>query len=95
VNNFLVMSCDGGLYLDVDRFDSFVDAAGVADPIQDDEFQTGGMGYAPGAPSDIVVVRAYYRWRVMTPLFEPVFRNVANGERILVSTMMFRNEPYA
>lgn len=95
VNNFIVMGCDGSLYLDVDRYDSFVDAGAGADPIQDDEFQTDGMGYSPGAPSDIVVVRAYYRWRVLTPLFEPVFQNVANGERILVSTMMFRNEPYA
>jgi Flp pilus assembly protein TadG len=95
VNNFIVMGCDSNLFLDVDRFDSFVDAGAGADPIQDDEFQTGGMGYTPGAPSDIVVVRAYYRWRVMTPLFESVFQNVANGERILVSTMMFRNEPYA
>jgi hypothetical protein len=30
----------------------------------------------------------------MTPLFESVFQNISGGERILVSTMMFRNEPY-
>lgn len=30
----------------------------------------------------------------MTPLFEPIFQNIAGGERILVSTMMFRNEPF-
>jgi hypothetical protein len=52
------------------------------------------MGYQPGQPSDIVVVRAYYRWKVMTPLFEPIFQNISGGERILVSTMMFRNEPF-
>ena len=40
------------------------------------------------------VVRAFYRWHVMTPLFQPVFSNVSNGERVLVSTMMFRNEPF-
>ena len=95
LNNFVVMGCDGNLFLDVDRFNSFVDASnGANDPIQDNQFQTAGMGYTPGAPSDIVVVRAYYRWQIMTPLFEPVFQNVSGGERILVSTMMFRNEPY-
>lgn len=95
LNNFIVMGCDGNLFLDVDRFNSFVDASNGANaPIQNNQFQPAGMGYTPGAPSDIVVVRAYYRWRVMTPLFEPVFQNVSGGERILVATMMFRNEPY-
>jgi Flp pilus assembly protein TadG len=95
LNNFIVMGCSNNLFLDVDRFDSFVDADNAAqDPIQDGEFVNSGFGYTPGAPSDIVVVRAYYRWKVMTPLFEPVFQNVSGGERILVSTMMFRNEPY-
>ena len=95
LNNFIVMTCDGNLYLDVDRFDSFTNASNnAAAPIQDGEFQASGFGYAPGTASDIVVVRAYYRWKVMTPLFEPVFSNVSGGERILVSTMMFRNEPF-
>lgn len=95
INKFLVMGCDGNLFLDVDRFDSFVDASnGFVNPVQNGQFTQNGMGYQPGAPSDIVVVRAYYRWHVITPLFEPIFQNVSGGERILVSTMMFRNEPY-
>jgi Flp pilus assembly protein TadG len=95
LNNFIVMSCDGNLYLDVDRFDSFVDANnGANNPIQNNSFSGAGMGYTPGAPSDIVVVRAYYRWKIITPLFEPIFQNISGGERIIVSTMMFRNEPF-
>jgi Flp pilus assembly protein TadG len=88
------VDCAAGLYLDVQRFDSFVEAAAVASPIANDEFQPGGFGYDPGAPSDIVVVRAFYRWHPLTPAFEDLFRNVANGDRIIASTMMFRNEPY-
>jgi Flp pilus assembly protein TadG len=95
LNKFMVLTCDGNAYLDVNRFDSFSEASGgVASPIEDGEFQDDDFNYSPGAASDIVVVRAYYRWKIMTPLFQPVFSNVADGERILVSTMMFRNEPY-
>jgi Flp pilus assembly protein TadG len=95
MNSFLDLECDDNLYLDVDRFDSFTNAAnGTEAPIQNGEFEDGGFGYAPGNASDIVVVRAYYRWKVMTPLFEPVFSNVSYGERILIATMMFRNEPF-
>ena len=94
VNSFVVLSCDN-LYLDVKKFTSFVDANNDSNsPIEDDEFDDSGFGYSPGAPSDIEVVRAYYRWHVMTPMFEPVFQNISGGDRILVSTMMFRNEPY-
>lgn len=94
LSGFLFANCSGNLFLDVDRFDSFVDAGAGADAIQNGEFQDDNFGYDPGAPSDIVVVRAYYRWHIMTPMFENVFANVSGGERILVSTMMFRNEPY-
>lgn len=94
MGNFLGIDCAGALYLDVQRFDSFVDAAAVQNPIVDNAFQTGAFGYQPGAPSDIVVVRAFYRWQTLTPMFQDVFKNVANGDRILASSMMFRNEPY-
>jgi Flp pilus assembly protein TadG len=95
INNFIVMGCGGNLYLDVRRFDSFVAASNNAqNPIQNNNFNSAGMGYQDSQPSDIVVVRAYYRWQIMTPLFESVFQNISGGQRILVSTMMFRNEPY-
>jgi Flp pilus assembly protein TadG len=95
VNNYVVLECEGNLFIDVARFDSFVDASSADDaPIQDGAFQSDGFGYQPGAASDIVVVRAYYRWQVLTPMFEPIFQNVSGGDRILVTTMMFRNEPF-
>jgi Flp pilus assembly protein TadG len=94
LNRFVILGCNGNLFLDVDTFASFVDAeSGNAAPIQNNTF-TPSPGYNPGLPSSIVVVRAFYRWQIMTPLFEPIFQNVSGGQRILVSTMMFRNEPY-
>lgn len=92
---FLAVTCGGNLFIDVRRFNSFVDAGNnQPNPIQNNQFQPNGFGYNPGSPSDIVVVRTYYRWQIMTPLFEDVFANVQGGQRILVSTMMFRSEPY-
>jgi Flp pilus assembly protein TadG len=93
LTRFMALDCQTNLYLDVKRFDAFTDV-NSANPIQNGQFQDPGFGYAPGAPSDIVVVRAFYRWEIMTPMFEPVFENIEGGERVMVSTMMFRNEPY-
>ncbi len=96
MNRFMVLSCSGNLYLDVNHYASFTDAAnGQTNPIQNNQFQSNGFGYNPGVSSEIVVVRAYYRWQVITPLFQPIFQSISGGDRILVSTMMFRNEPYS
>ncbi len=93
--SFMLISCDTELYLDVDSFTSFVDAGNaITNPIQNGNFDTSGFNYTPGAPSDIVVVRAFYRWEVMTPMMQSFVAN-AGSDRIVVSTMMFRNEPYS
>lgn len=94
MSSFLVLRCDLDLFLDINRFTSYAAAAnGAPNPIQNGQFQPGGFRFAPGGGSDIVVVRAYYRWGIMTPFFETFFAN-AGHDRIIVSTMMFRNEPF-
>lgn len=93
MGGIIQVDCVENLYLDVDTFASFV-AAGSPNPIVNGTLQTGQFGYDPGVSSSIVVVRAYYRWEILTPMFQPLLENVSGGDRILASTMMFRNEPY-
>ena len=93
MSQLMAITCDDNLFLDVDTFASFV-AVQNTSPIQNGNLQTNQFGYTPGAASSIVVVRAYYRWHVLTPVFQGVFANLSGGDRLLVSTMMFRNEPF-
>jgi Flp pilus assembly protein TadG len=93
LRTFMNLDCAANLYLDVDTFASFVDAQNN-NPISNGNFNSAGFGWDPGAREDIVVVRVFYRWKVMTPFFQPIFQNVAGGERIIASTLMFRNEPF-
>lgn len=93
MTTFLVLNCEDNLFLDVKKFDSFL-SINLDSPIQNGQFDSGGFDYQPGAPSEIVVVRAYYRWSMLTPVFGDVFQNIEGGHRILTATMMFRNEPY-
>ena len=95
MTQIMPVSCNN-LYLDVKSFPSFVDASGLGlgTPIANGQLQTGTFGYSPGTASDIVVVRAYYQWHVVTPMFQAVFGNVGGSDRLLVSTIMFRSEPY-
>jgi Flp pilus assembly protein TadG len=81
----------GKLMIDVRAPGSFA-AANVSAP----EFTYGSEGqvtntwqYDPGNPGDIVVVRVMYQW----PL-AGLFANLANGDRLLMATAVFKNEPY-
>ncbi len=93
MNWLLSADCDGNLELDVKRYTSFVGVQN-ASPIQNGQFSANGFQFNPGNPSDIVMVRAFYRWKIITPYFEAIFANLQGGERMLASTMMFRNEPF-
>ena len=50
--------------------------------------------FSPGQPGDIVLVRAYYDWKLFTPLLDDALDNTGAGARRLLSTTAFRNEPY-
>ena len=55
--------------------------------------------YKPGGPKSINIVRAYYRWEVMTDLVRPFITNIRkDGEMprdyLMVATAAFRNENY-
>jgi Flp pilus assembly protein TadG len=93
MNWLLSANCNGNLELDVKRYTSFVGVQ-TQSPIRNGQFSNNGFQFNPGNPSDIVMVRAYYRWKVITPFFEAIFANLPNGQRMLASTMLFRNEPF-
>jgi Flp pilus assembly protein TadG len=94
---WLGSSCDANLYLQVQTFPKFADVA-VTDPSTQaalDDMKTDPSKYfVPGGPEDIVVVRAYYEWDLITPLLNDGLGNLPGGKRLIMSTATFRNEPY-
>jgi Flp pilus assembly protein TadG len=90
-----LFDCAGGLSVDVKKYSSFA-AVNTANPLDSSgNLQTGTFGYAPGGPGDIVVVRLMYQWPVYVSLFGLNLADSAGSKRLLMSTVAFRNEPYA
>jgi Flp pilus assembly protein TadG len=50
--------------------------------------------WSPGSPGDIVVVQVMYQWPVVLGPLGFDLSNMPNGDRLLVSTAVFKNEPY-
>ncbi|CUA89445.1 Flp pilus assembly protein TadG [Chelatococcus sambhunathii] len=64
-------------------------------PINDrGEVDTRDFTFSPGQAGDIVVVRVALEVRIFVPLLNPGLGNLANGNRLIMSSAAFRNEPF-
>lgn len=89
------LTCDR-LYVEVTVLASLPSAASPAPALSMD---AGGPGasnfsYAPGGPDDVVMLRLIYLWPTTTTPLGLDLANQPGGNRMLVSTQLFRNEPY-
>ena len=50
--------------------------------------------YSPGTPGSIVVVQVMYQWPIVLGPLNFNLSNLSNGNRLLVSTAVFKTEPY-
>jgi Flp pilus assembly protein TadG len=55
---------------------------------------TNTWSYNPGGPNDIVVVQVMYQWPVVLGPLGFNLSNLSNGDRLLMSCAVFKNEPY-
>jgi Flp pilus assembly protein TadG len=91
-----LFDCTNGVTVDVQSYASFQDVstAVTTTPIKNGQLDTSKMGYVPGGPGSIVVVRLYYQWPIYLSLLNNNLANLSNGNRLLVATSVFRNEPF-
>ena len=87
-----LFNCNGGLFIDVKNYPAFA-AIPTAKPITNGVLDN-NLGYAPGNPGDIVVVKLMYQWPVYVSLLGLNLSDMSGGKRLLMSTVAFRNEPY-
>jgi hypothetical protein len=88
--------CQTNLYVDVQTFDTFQEAAAYKGPVDTaGKFSTTGFEFEMGAANTIELVRVYYKWPFITPLVGKAMARLDDGSALLMSTIVFRNEPYA
>lgn len=87
------------LFIDVR---SFADFSKIPDavPRKNGDLDTSGFKFEPGGPTTITIVRAYYRWEVITDLVRPYITNLRPAgssmpkDYLMVATAAFRTESY-
>ena len=86
--------CMSNLYLDVRTYGQFSDIVPVQ-PVTNGAFDPSKIQFQVGASGDIVVVRAFYPWTLLTPTLEPGLPNLGASQRLLTATVAFRNENWS
>jgi Flp pilus assembly protein TadG len=88
-------NCTSNLQVDMQSFTDFSSANynNVMNP--NGTLNAKKMQYLTGGACDVVLVRAFYPWSIMTPLLSPLLSNMPNGQYLLTAATAFRNEPYA
>ncbi len=91
------------LYLDIRQFSTFTDMPKDVPLVSNapySDLDTSEFAFSPGGPETKNMVRAYYRWQVMTDLIRPYITNIRPPGKLLptdfliVSTSAFQNEKY-
>jgi Flp pilus assembly protein TadG len=91
------------LYLDVETYSTFgaiptkIPYATPTDPYSD--INPSGFKYAPGGPSTINMLRAYYRWQITADIIRPYITTIHTAGKVptdflIVATAAFQNEKY-
>jgi Flp pilus assembly protein TadG len=89
-----LFNCDAGVYVDVRTYQSFSSIT-VASPLDASGNLIKDFAYQPGGPGNIVVMRLMYQWPVFVSLLGlNGLSNMSGNNRLLVSTVAFRNEPF-
>lgn len=88
-----LLACNANLMLDVR---TFVDFSSMTNnnPISGGNVDPSQFIFDPGESGDIVLVRAFYRWKVITPMMGAVLSNMNGNQRLVQSAAAFRNEPF-
>ncbi|HEY1629794.1 MAG TPA: TadE/TadG family type IV pilus assembly protein [Rhizomicrobium sp.] len=88
-------TCSSTLQVDVRQFSDFSSSSYPSVTNNDGSLNTANMSY-PGSlqPCQVVLVRTYYPWSIMTPLMQPLLQNMPGGKYLLSAAAAFRSEPY-
>jgi Flp pilus assembly protein TadG len=102
--DFKTKICDGisvlldcsNLTVDVQSYPSGFAAGGLSSPTDSTgNLKSGQNNYNTGGPCDVVVVRAFYKYTIKTPVVSSLLANKAgNNFNYLTAAAAFRNEPY-
>jgi len=86
--------CANRVIVESQTFTNYADAGASLSAAPATFDPNGNRCWSVGGPQDVVLMRVYYQWDLITPVLTPALENMGGGKRLIVSASAFRNEPY-
>jgi Flp pilus assembly protein TadG len=87
------LDCNDKLSVDVRSFSDFASVS-VPAATDGDGNMTEDFEFSPGGAGEVVVVRAFYIWDMLTPDHITGMSNMSGGGHLIAAAAAFRNEPF-
>lgn len=97
----LLINCDDLIYEAITMDESINGFGGIADnmaliaPAFDVDGNLVPSGFDAGSQNSIVIIRVAYNYPLISPFVGPFLSDQANNKKLLLSTAVIQNEPYA
>ncbi len=91
---WLGSNCTANVEVDVRTYATFTNPT-IPDPISSGTFNTASLSFTPGAAGEIVLVRAFYKWTLLTPFLNGGLQKLNGGISVITAASLFKNEPYS
>jgi len=89
-----LLACDARLQVDLEAYNGYGGATFVP-PLDSTGYVNPALNnYQPGTACNVVLLRTFYTWSVITPVLRQFLVNMAGGNHLIVATSAFRNEPF-
>jgi Flp pilus assembly protein TadG len=91
----LKSACRSNLVVDVREYPDFA-SINPPSPSWDNQGQMQmSSTFQTGSPRRVILVRAFYDWKFITPMIGALAGNTGHGTFLVTAATAFRNEPYA
>jgi Flp pilus assembly protein TadG len=87
--------CNANLQVDMRSFSGFGSSSYPGVTNANGTLNSGAMAAQSVAACQIVLIRSFYPWTIMTPLMAPLLKTASDGTHLLYAAAAFRNEPYS
>ncbi len=89
-----LLSCGANLQIDLEQYNDYTNASFVTPIDVNGNLKNTLNNYQPGTACNVVLLRSFYVWNILTPMLSPFLTNMSTGKHLITATAAFRNEPF-
>ena len=89
-----VLQCNSNLQVDLQSFSGYGGATFQTPLDANGNVKSSLNNYQAGTSCNVVLLRVFYTWNIITPMLSPFLTNMATGKHLITATAAFRNEPF-